>query len=92
MVMSHFQRLRSMFALLSLLSLPITASAEEPRCRGDYAAARKEASQLDRLVIIVVGSKSCGWCHELERTTLRDGAVVRIDMLDSIERWITFEN
>lgn len=77
MLMSRFVKVRSMFAWLALFSLPISASAEEPRWRGGYAAARQEASQLQRPLLIVVESKSCGWCQELERTTLRDVAVVR---------------
>ena len=33
--------------------------------------------RLGRPTIVVVKSASCGWCRELERTTLRDVRVIR---------------
>lgn len=68
---------RLVSAWLVLGSLALADPPGEVRWRADYATARAEAARLGRPTIIVVKSAACGWCHRLERTTLRDARVVR---------------
>jgi thioredoxin-related protein len=68
---------RVVSAWLILGSLAVAAPGEEVRWRGDYAAARAEATRLGRPIVIVVTSEGCVWCRRLEQTTLRDDRVIR---------------
>jgi thioredoxin-related protein len=53
------------------------ASAQEVAWRHDYAAARREAKETQRPIVMDFGTKSCIWCKKLDVTTFRDLAVVR---------------
>lgn len=66
------------FAVLTLLvGSTIATAAESVRWSKSYASATAEASRTGRPIVLVVGSRNCPWCRKLERTTLRDGRVVR---------------
>jgi thioredoxin-related protein len=43
----------------------------------NYAAAREEASRLQRPLLIDVGAEWCSWCKKLDATTFRDPSVVK---------------
>jgi len=75
--LTHLPKNRVALAGFMLMSLARGAHAEDVRWRADYASARAEAVRLDRPLVLVVESSSCGWCRKLEQTTLRDGRVVR---------------
>lgn len=60
------------FGLLS------TARAEEIPWRTDYNAARKEASDKNRPLIIDFGHENCLWCKKLDSTTFQDPAVAKL--------------
>ncbi len=63
----------------SYFLLPLTfAAAEEVEWRTDYVAARREAADKDRPLVLDVGSADCLWCKRLDATTFRDPAVVRL--------------
>jgi thioredoxin-related protein len=51
------------------------AGAEEVQWRGDYRAARREASEKNRPLVLVFGTAHCAWCRKLETDTLRDPSV-----------------
>jgi uncharacterized protein YyaL (SSP411 family) len=46
--------------------------------RAGYGAARKEAEEKDRPLILDFGTEDCFWCKKLDATTLRDPAVVAL--------------
>jgi thioredoxin-related protein/outer membrane protein assembly factor BamD (BamD/ComL family) len=54
------------------------ASGQQLIWRTDYNAARKEATEKRRPLLIEFGTDHCLWCRKLESTTLNDPAVVRI--------------
>ena len=53
------------------------ASAQEVKWRHDYAAARKEAAETGRPLLLDLGYEGCIWCRKLEATTFRDPAVAK---------------
>lgn len=63
---------------LTLLTLGLTSQAEaqELKWRGDYAAARKEATTSGRPLLLDFGTEACVWCRKLDATTFRAPAVV----------------
>ncbi|GAC1468980.1 MAG: hypothetical protein NVSMB9_12240 [Isosphaeraceae bacterium] len=77
MVTQFVRSRRWLFALAIAGMLPVPAEAAEPSWWSNYAGASREAARTGRPVVILVESRSCGWCQELERTTLRDAKVVR---------------
>ena len=54
------------------------ASGQPLVWRTDYNAARKEATEKRRPLLIEFGTDHCLWCRKLESTTLSDPAVVRL--------------
>lgn len=52
-----------------------TARSEEVQWATDYNAARKEAAEKGRPLVIDCRKNQCPWCDRLESTTLRDSAV-----------------
>jgi tetratricopeptide (TPR) repeat protein len=66
------------FAVLGLLLLAAPARADEVRWRTDYNAARQEAAQTGRLLVIDLGTENCYWCRELDNRTFRDPNVVTL--------------
>jgi thioredoxin-related protein len=63
-----------------LLAAPVcaqeAAGTQEIKWRYDYPAARKEAQETSRPLVIDFGTKNCFWCKKLDETTLRDPQVV----------------
>ena len=68
-------------AILSLVVLMCCAGAarahEGVLWRLDYAAARREAEEKQRPIVMVCGSSNCFWCNKLEASTLRDPDIVK---------------
>jgi thioredoxin-related protein len=54
------------------------ASAQEVRWRADYAAARKEAAETGRPLLLDFGTEACVWCRKLDATTFRDPKIVTL--------------
>ncbi len=52
--------------------------AEEIQWRVDYAAARREARETNRPLLMDFGTANCTWCRKLEATTFRDPAVIKL--------------
>lgn len=53
------------------------ATAQDVRWRHDVAAARKEAAETGKPLLLDFGTESCGWCRKMDATTMRDPAVVK---------------
>jgi thioredoxin-like negative regulator of GroEL len=54
-----------------------SAIAEDVDWRADYNAARKEAAEKGRPIILDFGFQSCTYCRKLDATTFRDAEVVK---------------
>ncbi len=52
------------------------ASPGEVAWRSSLEAARRDAANEGRSLLLVMESPGCGWCRKLDRTTLRDREVV----------------
>lgn len=51
--------------------------AEDVDWRSDYNAARREAAEKDRPIILDFGTENCVWCKKLDAVTFRDADVVK---------------
>ena len=51
--------------------------AEEIQWRADYAAARQEARESNRPLLMDFGTANCTWCKKLDASTFRDPAVIK---------------
>src|SRR5262249_31747890 len=71
-------RLAARYALALAVALGAVpwCQAQDVEWRLDYNAARKEATQKNRPVLIDFGTESCTWCKRLDMTTFRDSAVI----------------
>lgn len=54
------------------------ASAQQVAWRYDYAAARREAADTGRLLLLDFGTDGCFWCVKLDNTTFRDPAIATL--------------
>jgi thioredoxin-like negative regulator of GroEL len=70
-------RLRTFLSALALAACVRNAHAQSVQWRTDYNAARKEATEKGRPILLEFGTESCTWCRKLELSTLRDPAVVK---------------
>ena len=72
-------RHRISFALtFSFFLFPFSfAVAEEVDWRSDYNAARKEAAEKGRPIVLDFGFESCVHCRKLDATTFHDGDVIK---------------
>ncbi len=61
-----------------LLGLSGSVSAQDVKWRTDFAAARKEATETGRALLLDFGTESCFWCKKLDATTFRDPKVVKL--------------
>jgi thioredoxin-related protein len=52
-------------------------SAQEVQWRYDYTAARREAKEKQRPIVMDFGTSNCFWCKKLDASTFRDPSVVR---------------
>jgi thioredoxin-related protein len=80
--MTAIRRTFLRMAACALLSFLIPRSsflvAQEVPWRHDYNAARREAKEKSRPLVLDFGTERCFWCAKLDATTLRDPAVVRV--------------
>jgi thioredoxin-like negative regulator of GroEL len=69
--------LRNAFLALALVvCMYSSASAQTLNCRYDYTAARKEAAEKNRPLLLEFTTENCLWCKKLENTTFRDPRLV----------------
>jgi thioredoxin-related protein len=66
------------FAMLAIVLLAGTVTAQEIQWRMDYNQARKEAAAKGKPLILDFGTAECFWCKRLNATTLRDPAIVKL--------------
>lgn len=52
--------------------------AQDVQWRHDYTAARKEAIETGRPLLLDFGTDACVWCRKLDATTFRDPRVVKL--------------
>jgi hypothetical protein len=64
--------------ILSALLIATPSFAEDVAWRKDYATARKDAQELNRPLMLVIGTTDCPWCTRLESVTFRDSVVVKL--------------
>lgn len=64
-------------ALALVLVTELGATAQDVRWRHDFAAARKEAAESGKSLLLDFGTESCGWCRKMDATTMRDPAIVK---------------
>lgn len=57
--------------------VPVTSYGQQVKWRHDYAAARREAKETNRPMVLDFGTKSCFWCKKLDGSTFRDATVVK---------------
>jgi thioredoxin-related protein len=74
-------KVRSLSALVicsaSCFACPLPLLAQEVPWRLDYNAARKEAREKNKPIVLDFGTTDCFWCKKLDTTTFRDPAVVK---------------
>lgn len=77
--MNSRHTLAVMFVLCaSVLAQSATLLGEEIRWRHDYNAARREAREQGRPLLVDIGAENCVWCQKLDATTFRDPALVEL--------------
>ncbi len=67
----------SPFVALVLLASGATA-ADKVEWRSDYDAARKEATQKGKLLLLDFGTEDCVHCKRMHQTTFRDPSIMKI--------------
>jgi thioredoxin-related protein len=74
-------KVRTLSALVicsvSCIACPLPLFAQEVPWRLDYNAARKEAREKNKPIVLDFGTTDCFWCKKLDTTTFRDPAVVK---------------
>src|SRR6266478_6170365 len=65
-----------LFLLQSAICNLQSAIGQEVEWRQDYNAARREASEKGKPLVIDFGTENCFYCKKLDSTTFRDPAVV----------------
>jgi thioredoxin-related protein len=60
-----------------MAAISATAEGGEVPWRLDYAAARREARQRQRPLLIDFGTSHCVWCKKLDDSTFRDPEIIR---------------
>jgi thioredoxin-related protein len=63
--------------VVSFVLIAGAAPAQEVQWRTDYDAARREARDTHRPLVLDFGTAACVWCQRLDADTFRDPAVVR---------------
>jgi thioredoxin-related protein len=71
-------RLRAILGALILTACARNAHAQQIQWRSDYNAARKEATEKGRPILIDFGTENCFWCKKLDLSTFRDPSVVAL--------------
>jgi thioredoxin-related protein len=75
---SYPPRTWSSLLLTALCFPPFVSAAEEVRWRHDYNAARREAQDKGRPLLLDIGTDNCYFCKKLDATTFREPALVRL--------------
>jgi thioredoxin-related protein len=77
--MTTTRRLTLAAAACALLLLPPSSFllAEDVDWRSDYNAARKEAAEKGRPMVLDFGYESCAFCRKLDATTFRDSEIIK---------------
>src|ERR1700719_2757639 len=65
-------------ALLVIVLGASSALGQNTPWRLDYNAARKEATEKNRPLLIEFGTENCVWCKKLDASTLSDPAIVSL--------------
>jgi len=63
---------------MGVLLLPPVACAQEVHWRTDYNAARKEAVEKNRPLVLDVGTEGCFWCKKMDATTFQESAILNL--------------
>jgi thioredoxin-like negative regulator of GroEL len=66
------------FVIACLVIFSNRTLAQDANWRHDYAAARKEASETGKPLLMDFGTEACVWCRKLDATTFRDPRVVKL--------------
>src|SRR5438067_2017254 len=69
---------RTLFAVAAVLTLAPTARSQSPAWRYDYNAARKEATDKNRPLVIDFVTEHCFWCKKMDAGTFREPAVAAL--------------
>jgi thioredoxin-like negative regulator of GroEL len=77
--MSQSRRLSNLvlFSVSLLVGTAMPLTAGEIPWRLDYTAARKEAQEKNKPIVLDFGTANCHWCKQLDTTTFRDPAIVK---------------
>jgi thioredoxin-related protein len=71
--------LSSVVLFAAVLGTPSSVlRAEEVQWRHDYNAARREAWETGRPLVVDFGTANCFWCRKLDATTFRDPTIVAV--------------
>ena len=70
--------LTAFVVISAFISSTTPAVAQEVKWRHDYTAARREASETGRPLLLDFGTEACVWCRKLDATTFRDPKVVKL--------------
>src|SRR5262249_55162253 len=62
----------------SFFLLPLSLAAQEVQWRYEYNAARREATEKNRPLVLDFGTEHCFWCRKLDLTTFRDPSIVGV--------------
>lgn len=76
--MKLFARCAVLGLVCSALPIPHSAFAQEVQWRTEYAAARREATEKNRPLLLDFGTDSCYWCKQLDTRTFSEPAVARL--------------
>lgn len=78
MLRPRLMPVRAVLALALAAVATAAAAAEEVQWRTDFAAARKEAQQKQRPLLLDFGTDTCFWCKKLDTITFRDPAIIKV--------------
>src|SRR4051794_16304068 len=69
---------RLALAALAAFAVARPAVAQQVRWLTDYNAARKEATEKGRPLLLDFGTEGCMWCKRLDLSTFRDATVISL--------------
>ncbi|HEY1379376.1 MAG TPA: DUF255 domain-containing protein [Gemmataceae bacterium] len=71
-------RFRTVLSAVVLAACARSAHGQSVQWRTDYNAARKEATEKGRPILLDFGTENCMWCKKLDMGTFRDPLVVKV--------------
>ncbi len=74
----HRTLAQTLLGLSVLLIGAAAARAQSPSWRYDYNAARREAADKKRPILLDFGTENCFWCKRLDATTFRDPTIANL--------------